>query len=335
MTYDKTKFRKHKLPKEIKLTKSFPGENPIMRKRNFPAALRFHKKYNASDPLRFMFSEVMLYYPHTKEMKLEDGPGLYEEIFDGERKVDIIKRQVMEYLQDVTEARHFVDEILKEIDTEETSKTLDPSFVQQNEDCLEEGIQPHPNYGYMDPDMIDETNDEISVNSIYPKIEIHSLDILRQKTRNLDEFQRNVVDVGIKFAKDIVKARNSFTKPPEPKFLMVHGGAGAGKSTVINVLCQWLQIFLQKEGDNTDFPLVLKVAPTGTAASNIEGQTLHTAFSFSYDGRPYSLGDKARDQRREILKNLKMVNIVFFQNFIFKVKHKKMRPTKMIHKNWT
>ena len=62
-------------------------------------------------------------------------------------------------------------------------------------------------------------------------------------------------------------------------------------------------------GDNTDSPCVIKVAPTGTAASNIEGQTLHTAFSFSFDGKMYSLTDKARDLRRRILVNLRMIII--------------------------
>ena len=62
-------------------------------------------------------------------------------------------------------------------------------------------------------------------------------------------------------------------------------------------------------GDNSDSPCVIKVAPTGTAASNIEGQTLHTAFSFSFDGKTYSLTDKARDLRRRILINLRMIII--------------------------
>ena len=106
MTFDKKKFQRHKLPQEITLTKSFPGENPVMRKRNFPAALRFHKKYKATDPVRYMFSEVILYFPHKTEMTLEDAPDFFEESFEGERKVDIIKSQVMEYLQDVTEARN-------------------------------------------------------------------------------------------------------------------------------------------------------------------------------------------------------------------------------------
>ena len=221
----------------------------------------------------------------------------------------------MEHLQDVTEARYFVEEVLKEIDTEETAAAMDPMMTQMNEDCLDEGIKEHPEYLHMNPDVLDDYKDDIPIKSIYRRIEIQPLEILKEKTRCLDKFQRHVVDIAIKFCRDIVKARNASSKVPSPPFLMVHGGAGAGKSTVINVMAQWVQLILQKEGDDTNFPCVLKVAPTGTAASNIEGQTLHTAFNFSYDGKIMSLSDKSRDQKREILKNLKMESI--FKDFFF------------------
>ena len=312
MTIDISK--KQKLPLRISLERVFPGESSEMRKRQFPAALRFHKKYNATDPQRFMLSEVMLYYPHKTEISLENAPKFYEEFHNGQRKVDIVKKQVMEYLEDVTEARYFVEEILKEVDFDETNIALDPSFVQQNDDCIEEGIEEHPDYEHMNPDFLDQINeeDEKSIKSIYPRIELQSLDVLKEKTRNLDEYQRHVVDIGIKYSKDVVKARNSLCRPPDPIYLMVDGGAGSGKSTVINVLAQWVQFLLLKAGDNPDCPYVLKVAPTGTAASYIDGQTLHTAFSFSFDGKPFSLTDKARDHRREALKNLKMVSTFCF-----------------------
>ena len=50
---------------------------------------------------------------------------------------------------------------------------------------------------------------------------------------------------------------------------MVHGGAGSGKSTVINIMKQWIQRILQMSGDNPDCPYLLVTAPTGTAAANI------------------------------------------------------------------
>ena len=52
---------------------------------------------------------------------------------------------------------------------------------------------------------------------------------------------------------------------------MVHGGAGSGKSTVINVMKQWFHRILQSSGDNPDCPYILVTAPTGTAAANIRG----------------------------------------------------------------
>ena len=278
---------------------------------------RYHKTYPANDPEKFVFSEVMLYMPHNKELNYEDAHSLYQELYKGEKKVDIVKRQVMEHLQDVTEARYFAEEALKDVDLEETECAYNAAQMQENEDFEPEGNEEHPGYGHIDPDMLDNVDEGVPIQNRYRKVEIPSLEDLKERTRNLDEHQRHVVDVGIRFAKDTVMARKSCSAPPSPPILMVHGGAGAGKSTVINVLAQWVQLILQKEGDNSHSPCVVKVAPTGTAAANIEGQTLHTAFSFSYDGKPYSLNDKARDERREILKELKMVSMIINSMQVF------------------
>ena len=90
---------------------------------------------------------------------------------------------------------------------------------------------------------------------------------------------------------------------------MVHGGAGTGKSTVINILFHSLNQLLQKEGDNPECPHVLLSAFTGTAAANIRGQTLHTLFSFNFGAEYISLSDKLRDQKRNMYKNLKVLII--------------------------
>merc|ERR1712030_154983 len=90
---------------------------------------------------------------------------------------------------------------------------------------------------------------------------------------------------------------------------MVHGGAGSGKSTVIHVMSQYIHQILKKEGDTTECPYVLLAAFTGSAASNIQGQTLHTLFSFNFGSGYQSLSDKARDQKRNLYKNLKVLII--------------------------
>ena len=50
--------------------------------------------------------------------------------------------------------------------------------------------------------------------------------MLKENTRSLDYHQKLVVDMGVKYAKDVVKARKDGNKTPQPPLLMVHGGAG-------------------------------------------------------------------------------------------------------------
>ena len=98
----------------------------------------------------------------------------------------------------------------------------------------------------------------------------------------MDQFQRKVIDIGIKFAKDTIKAGREENQVPDPPYLMVHGGAGAGKSHAIHTLAQWIQLILQKSGDDNNCPYIIKTAFTGAAASLIEGMTLHSAFGFDF-----------------------------------------------------
>ena len=56
----------------------------------------------------------------------------------------------------------------------------------------------------------------------------------------------------------IVKSRKPPNKYPEGPLLMVSGGAGAGKSTVIKIITQLTQKIVQQEGDNPDQPSVIK-----------------------------------------------------------------------------
>ena len=64
---------------------------------------------------------------------------------------------------------------------------------------------------------------------------------------------------------------------------------------------------MQQPGDDPDYPYVIVAAPTGTAAANVRGQTLHSAFNFAFGNEHFSLSDKTRDTKRNLLKNLKLV----------------------------
>ena len=111
------------IPQYFKLKETLPNENPIMQKRMFPAALRFHKVNRNNNPHKYFLSELMLYIPFRDEEAefRPDDPNILEEIYmKNQEKIRKIKSKVMEHLENVEEARHYVDEVTKKI----TSETL-------------------------------------------------------------------------------------------------------------------------------------------------------------------------------------------------------------------
>ena len=190
----------------------------------------------------------------------------------------------------------------------ETAETLDAQGVKEDDECdeLEEELS---EYDHLNPDDLLLRKDKQTSSGLYKKIVIPRDEELRKVTRSLDKHQREVLNIVIKYAKDLVKCRNHRNKPPQPPFLMMHGGAGSGKSTVIRIISQWIQKILQQEGQSPDCPNVVVTAFCGTAAANVDGQTLNSSFGFSFDNKHNALGNKSRDMRRAILKYLKLVII--------------------------
>lgn len=57
------------------------------------------------------------------------------------------------------------------------------------------------------------------------------------------------------------------------------GGAGTGKSHVIKYVQAEVQRSLSPVSENPDSAVIVLVAPTGTAAYNINGKTIHSVFN--------------------------------------------------------
>ena len=298
------------LPSHIALLNPYPAEAAWMKKRSRPAALRFHKYKKDNDHKRYMLSEIMLYKPLDGEVDDDKIEKFYNEMYNGERKITLVKKQVMEHLESVAEARYYVDQMNKEAKKsieEDAEVRMDPMGNQIKEDDEEELIEDHEDYLYCNPDNITKNVPSEKGSSMFRRVELPLNDELRKRTEGLDKYQKEVVNIVVTYAKDLVKARKYWNKLPKAPLMMIHGGAGAGKSTVINVIALWAQKILQQEGDSLDEPYVIKTSFTGCAASNIEGLTLHKAFGFSFGNKHYSLNDKVKDQKKTIMRNLKLV----------------------------
>ena len=306
MTFENNGTRAMKLPDMIALKQPYPGETSTMQRRSTPAALRYHKIKEKNDSERYLFGEVMLYYPLDREISVEEARQMYQETHEGIRKVDLVKAQVMEYLEGVNEARYHLEMVQNDQNFTDISKALDPQGEKENQECDEIEVEVSE-YDHLNPDDLLMRKDKLSTSGLYKKIEIPSNDELRRNTRSLDIHQRAVLDIVIKYAKDLVKCRNHVNKPPQPPYLMMHGGAGSGKSTVIRTISQWVQKILQQEGQSPDCPSVVVTAFCGTAAANVDGQTLNSSFGFAFKNEHHSLSNKSRDMRRAILRYLKLV----------------------------
>ena len=96
-----------------------------------------------------------------------------------------------------------------------------------------------------------------------------SNDEYRKLVRSLNEKQRKF----FYHVSHSVKTSDDLLRP------FLSGGAGVGKSTVTNALYEALIRYLNTvAGENPDEINVIKAAPTGKAAFNINGNTLHAAF---------------------------------------------------------
>ena len=86
----------------------------------------------------------------------------------------------------------------------------------------------NPDFVAVDPELLDGGEEDRVRVSDYARVVIPNRKEIAEKTRGLDKDQRKVVDITVKYARDIVKARSRGKAAPEPPHLMVHGSAGTG-----------------------------------------------------------------------------------------------------------
>ena len=139
----------------------------------------------------------------------------------------------------------------------------------------------------------------------YEQQEIHSLQIghssseLEAQIKSLNENQCKVFS----FVKEHYTSGNS-----SPLYTFITGGAGVGKSYLLQVLVAWLRLCTAKISESD--PVIL-CAPTGIAARNIGGVTVHSAFKLPVQhGKEPAYKDLSPQGLQEIRKKFRMIHTV-------------------------
>ena len=286
--------------------------NKIMKLRKFEAVIRRHKFKSERDEHEYFYSELLLFWPWRDESELfPDDAKKCAELYNRVKPViDEVKKTLFPHLTDVELGREMVENF--EFDENEIGATVDADG-EQAEDPDELALMAQE-YGGLDPCEFeiaeDQAYDKAAPAPFFRAKPVLEMDVLIELTRKLVWEQIVVLQRVISYCRDLAmirqKGSESFIEAP---LLIVHGGAGTGKSMLINVVSLWVQKLLTISGDDPFSPYLIRAAPTGMAANNVDGQTLHTAFKFQFGNDYKSLSDKNRDVLRDQFKNVEVIVI--------------------------
>merc|ERR1712015_22114 len=103
-----------------------------------------------------------------------------------------------------------------------------------------------------------------------------------------------------------VKKRQNPDHPP--LHVGIIGGAGTGKSRIINVLYELFQRELPSSGQKTE-NICAKLSFTGMAANNIDGRTYHSFYGLGHESinNDVELSEASKASARERLKEIEVV----------------------------
>ena len=136
------------VPEEMVLRDVHVGEPKLMKRRKIPAVLRFYKSNKETNPIRFFLQELILFVPFGLEengdtKNLLQAPDdqvvlLYEKYSEHIKEV---KRQVLPFLEDVTEERFYVEEMRRQMDLEQIGMEVAAGKELDNMEALDAEVR--------------------------------------------------------------------------------------------------------------------------------------------------------------------------------------------------
>ena len=231
------------LPNSFELRNPYPGEPIYMKLRQKPAVLRFHKVKLEKDAEAFWFSEAMLYIPHVNEEHLNSEilqAKLTAETWENfTNRISCVKNLVMEHLAENELARLMAEEMNTNNDA--IGELINPEVEQELDDNKLEVFEQLPSLEHLDPEMIETVSEKNSREKSFKPIDVRPLDVLKEIAAELDFNQSKILEIAVKHARNLVKARSRNCEVPKPPLLMVDGAAGSGKSHVISTIREFVQ----------------------------------------------------------------------------------------------
>ena len=248
----------------------------MLRRRSKNKVIRFRNYRQKDDSENYCRERLMLYIPWRKEEDIQGKFGSYEEAFRAQ--YDKIKKIMKEY-ERMSEQLESVDEELEQ-EAHEHDPVVVPSTLHENDIQGDADPSISCDLAFREPDHTPQYQFDIGpFMGIAPAHTEHDdvdlipnvmtdenyYELLGQLNKKQEEFHTHIMHQAAQSSEQVLCA--------------LHGGAGTGKSTVIRAIYQGLYRLLNKHsGEDFSVPHALLVAPTGRAAYNIHGCTIHRTF---------------------------------------------------------
>ena len=203
---------------------------------------------------------------------------------------------------------------MEDLDSDHLENICDsvaPNAQHINEQDIATKQKPSELFGCFDPGNNKQHSQYDLLNDIgiFPRCDDQE-ELLVKRISN-DEYRKLVRSSNEKQRQFFYHVLHSVKTSDNPLRLFLSGGAGVGKSTVTNALYEVLIRYLNSiAGVNPDEINVIKAAPTGKAAFNIKGNTLHAAFKIPANkGFEYCVLDS--DRLNTIRAKLRKLKVLF------------------------
>jgi hypothetical protein len=300
------------LPRYLELKNPKLG---YMSQRGHPCVLRIHTS-KKKEGHEMYYADLLLYVPWRNETEefFRNDPIKCLNMFM--EKINILSQnqnQMFPFSDEIDAIQEAIENGTFDERPSHIYDMLDAQGEQQDDDDNAQGPDDDPEYAGRDPSNLTEeqknTDNGQGESFKFKKIDVEEHNVLMAMTRKLVPEQMVPLNKAVGFCKGVVKSRNPNVDYPEPIYVVIHGGAGVGKSAVIRIISKWCEKILRKAGDHPNKPRVLIAGPTGMASAVINGTTLHAAFDFKFGNNHVSLSDKKLDEYRNMFENLHLIII--------------------------
>ena len=241
-----------------------------MKKRTFPCVMRYHKGSKLKNPEHYYMTLLQLYLPWRNEDNLKDGCSSYQEKFDSvepDIKPNIERHDCFYGIYD---------------DDEDMMNSI---YHSDDDDDGTEDVSADE-FGMLNPDLLDLEPDQeperqnLSVPSTSVEDIFMSREEFYENCSQLNEGQHDLLNFIMKYAQQLMLNSRNDLPDPDPFHILLTGGAGVGKSFLVKCITAYLMKTLKYPAqDYSKQPSVKVTASTGKAATDINGTTLHSAFS--------------------------------------------------------